>query len=131
MPDIVVVQFPYWASSHREFYTKMATLPNLLRALCLHRGHGQDLAPLLALELSTYGTVDAGADGVSGLVEEDAGVIVESDDGSVATLGRVSGADDDGVADVTALDLVGGGNASHAGRGSTALFLDDDNDSVT
>lgn len=103
----------------------------VLDMLRLHRRHGQDLAPLLALELCADDAVDSGADGIARLVEQDAGVVVEADDGAVAALGRVAGADDDGVADVAALDLCGGGDAGHAGGGGAALFLDDDDDAIT
>lgn len=102
-----------------------------LFSLCLHGCHGQNLAPLLALQLRAHGAVDAGADGVARLVEQDAGVVVEAHDGAVAALRGVSRADDDGVADVAALDLCGGGDAGHAGGGGAALFLDDDDDAVT
>lgn len=99
--------------------------------LCLHGCHGQNLAPLLALQLSAHGAVDASADGITALVEQDAGVVVEAHDGAVAALRGVPGADDDGVADVAALDFGGGGDAGHAGGGGAALFLDDDDDAVT
>lgn len=98
--------------------------------LRLHRRHGQNLAPLLALELGADDAVDAGADGVAGLVEEHAGVVAEADRGAVAAERGVLCADDDGVAHVAALDLGGVGGA-HAGRGGGAVLLDDDDDAVT
>jgi hypothetical protein len=105
--------------------------PTSILLLCLHRCHGQNLAPLLPLQLSSHHAVDSGADGVTRLVEQDAGVVVEAHDGAVAALGWVSGSDDDGVADVAALDLCGGGDACHAGGGRAALFLDDNDDAIT
>ena len=101
------------------------------QTLSLHRSHRQNLAPLLALQLGAHSTVDAGSDRVTSLVEQHAGVVVEFDDRAVSSLGRVSGSDNDGVADVAALNLVGGRETSHATRGGTSLFLDDDDDTVT
>lgn len=99
--------------------------------LSLHGGHGQNLAPLLALQLSAHSTVDSGADGVSGLVEEDARIVVEADHGTVAALGRVLGSNNDGMTDVTTLDFVGCRHAGHATRGGTSLLLDDNDDAIT
>lgn len=98
---------------------------------CVHRRHGQDLAPLLPPQLGSNDAVDTRSDGVSGLVDQDAGVIVESDDASVAALHLGLGSDDDGVAHVAALDLVGGREAGHAVGVGTLVFLDDDDDAVT
>lgn len=97
----------------------------------VHRRHGQDLAPLLPLQLSTYDTVDARADGITRLVEKNAGVVVKLDLRPVAAEHRVLGSDDDGVADVSALDLLGVGDAGHTGGGGGAVLLDDDDDAVT
>lgn len=102
-----------------------------LPSLCLHGCHGQNLAPLLALQLGAHSAVDSSADGIARLVEQDAGVVIEAHDGAVTALRGVSCADDNGVADIAALDLGSGGDASHAGGGGAALFLDDDDDAVT
>lgn len=99
--------------------------------LRLHGCHGQNLTPLLPPELGAHDAVDAGADGIAALVEKDTGIVAEADDGAVGALGRVLGADDDGVADVSSLDLVGGGHAGHARGGGGAVLLDDDDDAVT
>lgn len=113
------------------FFVLQRISPAPILLLRLHRGHGQNLAPLLPLQLCAHDAVDSGADGVARLVEQDTGVVVEAHDGAVAALGRVSGSDDDGVADVAALDLCGGGDACHAGGGGAALFLNDDDDAIT
>ena len=97
--------------------------------LHVHGSHTEDLAPLLPSQLGTDDAVDAGADGVAGLVDEDAGVVVEADDGAVGALDLVLCADDDAVADVAALDLVAGGGG-HALGGGAALLLDDADDAV-
>lgn len=99
--------------------------------LSLHRRHRQNLAPLLALQLSTDCAVDTRSDRVARLVEKDTGIVVELDDRAVSALRRISGSDDDGVADVTALDLVGGRDTSHATGGRASLLLNDGDDTVT
>lgn len=69
-------------------------------------GHAKDLAPALAAELSGDDAVDAGADGVTGLVDENAGVVVETDDAAVGALGLLARAHHDRVPDVPPLHLV-------------------------
>lgn len=98
--------------------------------LCVAGSHGQELAPFLAPELGADDAGDAGADGVSRLADEDAGVVVEADGRSVSALGGVLCADDDSLAYVPATDLVGGGNGAEA-RGVVAVFFHDDDDAVT
>jgi len=99
--------------------------------LCVHGRHGQDLTPLLPPQLSANNTVDARTDRVASLVDQDAGVVVESDDAAVGARGLLLGADDNGVAHVTALDLVRGRRAGHTTITSAAVLLDDDNYPVT
>lgn len=81
--------------------------------LCLRRSHRENLAPLLPLELGTYDAVNSRANGISSLVEEDAGIVIELDAGAIAALDGVSGADNDGVSDISSLDFVCGGHTSH------------------
>lgn len=129
---MISIQLPLFLSpSLFPFPSLSSPLSRPLIPLCLHGCHGQNLAPLLALQLSAHGAVNSSADGITALVEQDAGVVVEAHDGAVAALRGVPGADDDGVADVAALDFGGGGDAGHAGGGGAALFLDDDDDAVT
>lgn len=87
--------------------------------------HTQNLAPLLPPQLSADDTVDARADGVSSLADEDAGVVVELDDAAVGALHLLPRADDNGVSDVPALYLVRRRGGTHTGIGGTALLLDD------
>ena len=79
-------------------------------------------------------TVQSGADGLSCLVDEDAGVVVELDHTAILSLQLLSSADDDGVSDVATAHFVGGtdGNAaSGAGFGAkVTLLLHDDDDTV-
>lgn len=97
----------------------------------MHGGHAENLAPLPPPELGADHAVDAGADGVARLVDEDAGVVVELDDGAVGPLDLLPGPHDDGVPDVAALDLVGRRRGAHAGVRGAALLLDDGYDAVT
>lgn len=96
----------------------------------MHRRHTQDLGPLLPPQLGADDAVDAAADGVAGLVDQDAGVVVEAHDGAVLALDLVLCAHDDGVPDVAALDLVAGGRGRHALTAGAALLLDDADDAV-
>lgn len=96
----------------------------------MHGRHTQDLCPLLPPQLCADDAVDATADGVAGLVDEDAGVVVEAHDGAVHALDLVLCAHDDGVSDVAALDLVAGGGGGHALAAGAALLLDDAHDAV-
>lgn len=91
----------------------------------MRRRHTQDLAPLLPPQLSADDTVDARADGVSGLADEDAGVVIELDDAAVGALHLLPRADDNGVSDVAALHLVRRRGGTHTGIGGAALLLDD------
>lgn len=99
-------------------------------SLSMHGCHTEDLAPLLPPELGADDAVDAASNGVTGLVDEDAGVVVEADDGSVLALDLVLCADDDGVADVATLDLIAGGRGRHALAAGAALLLHDADDAV-
>lgn len=99
--------------------------------LYMHGRHAQNLAPLGLSKLHANDAVDARADGVTGFVDENAGIVVESDDRAVLALDLVLCADNNGVADISALDLVGGGQRGGALVGVLALLLDDDDDAVT
>ena len=95
------------------------------------RRHTQYLAPPSSPQLSTYNAVDAGAYGVSGLVDEDARVVVEAHDAAVGSLNLFPRPDDDGVSDIATLHLVRGRCCAHAGVACVALLLDDGYYSVT
>lgn len=70
--------------------------------------HTQDLAPSTSPELSSYYTIHTSTDRISGLVDENAGVVVEANDTAVGTLDLLPGTDDDSVSDITSLHLVRG-----------------------
>jgi hypothetical protein len=91
----------------------------------MHRRHTQDLGPLLPSQLSTDDAVDSRSDGVASLVDEHAGVVIEADDRAVRSLQLLLGPHDDGVADVSALDLVRSGGGPHTGVGGISLLLYD------
>ena len=100
-----------------------------MAALDVHRRQRQDLGPLHLLELGGDDTADAGANGLAGLVDEDAGVVVELDDAAVGALPLLCGAHDDGVPDVSAADLVGGADGDAVARlGAEVALLLDNND---
>lgn len=82
------------------------SFPASFPCLGVQGGHAKDLAPALAAELSGDDAVDAGADGVTGLVDENAGVVVETDDAAVGALGLLARAHHDRVPDVPPLHLV-------------------------
>lgn len=99
--------------------------------LCVHGRHGQDLAPLLPPQLGSHDSIDARADRISGLVDEDTSVVVKANDAPVATLHLRFGSDHDSVAHVAALYFVGQRGAGHAFGAGSPVFLNDDDDSVT
>lgn len=76
-------------------------------SLGMHRRHTQDLAPLAPPQLGSHHAVDSRSDGVAGLADQHAGVVVELDHGSVGSLHLLPRPHDDGVSDVAALHLVG------------------------
>jgi len=96
----------------------------------VHRRHAQNLAPLLPPQLRTHDAVDPRADGVPGLVDQHAGVVVKLDDAPVAALRGVLGPHHHGVPDVASLDLVAGRHAGQSVGLAASLLLDDDDDSV-
>lgn len=115
--------------SHLRVFHCDAIIPPRLR-LCVHRSHTQDLAPLLPPQLRADDPVDARPDRLARLVDQNTRIVVEAQDASILPLDPVACAHDDGVADVAALDLVGGGGAGHARGVEGALLLDDADDAV-
>jgi hypothetical protein len=96
----------------------------------MHGRHTQDLAPLLPAQLGADDAVDARADGIAGLVDEDARVIVELDDAAVGSLHLLPRPHHDGVPDVASLHLVRGRGRTHTGVACSPLLLDDGYESV-
>lgn len=72
----------------------------------MHRRHAQDLAPALPAQLGAHDAVDARADGVAGLVDQHAGVVVEPHDAAVGPLHLFPRPHHDRVPDVAPLHLV-------------------------
>ena len=105
--------------------------PFLSPSLHVHGSHGQNLAPLLAPQFLSHDAVDTRSNGITGLVEQDAGVIIELDLRTVAALHGVSCANNNGVSDVTASNFLGAGNAGHAGGGGGSVLLHNDDNAVT
>lgn len=96
----------------------------------MQRRHTQNLAPLLPPQLGADHAADSGTNGLARLVDEYAGIVVKLHYGPILPLYGVPGADDDGVSDITSLDLVGGGRGGHTLTGGGALLLDDADDTV-
>lgn len=97
---------------------------------CLHV-HGrqrQNLGPLLLPELCCHNPADSGSNGLAGLVDEHASIVVELDHAAVGPLPLLRCPDHDGVAHVSSPDLVGcaDGYAVAGFRAKVALFLHHD-----
>jgi len=95
----------------------------------LHGCHAENLAPLFLLQLLTHDAVDAGADGITRLVDQHAGIVVEPNDAAISSLDGLPGPDNDGVPDITTLDL-GTRSTGHALGTSTTLLLHNNDDPV-
>lgn len=93
-------------------------------------GHAQDLAPFPPPQLGADDAVDARADGVAGLVDQDAGVVVEPHDAAVGSLHLLLGPHHDGVSDVASLHLVRGRGDAHACVTGASLLLYDGHETV-
>ena len=123
-PFLVLVLF--FSFLHLSF-----SFPASFPCLGVQGGHAEDLAPALAAELGGDNAVDAGADGVAGLVDEDAGVVVEAHDAAVGALQLLGRPHHNGVPYVAAAHLVGRAHrhAAAAGLGpEAALLLHNDDD---
>ena len=98
----------------------------------MHGRQRQDLGPLLLPQLRRHDAADSRPNGLAGLVDEDASIIVELDDAAVRALPLLRGAHDDGVAHISSPDFVRGadGYAVARLRAEVALLLDDDDDAV-
>ena len=74
----------------------------------MHRRQTQNLTPLHLLQLRSHNTIQPRTNWVSGLAYQNAGIIIELDDGAIWALQLLLCADHDSVADVTAAHFVGG-----------------------
>ena len=101
--------------------------------LHVHGRQGQNLGPLLLPQLGGHDAADSGSDGLAGLVDQDAGIVVELDDAAVGPLPLLRGAHHDGMPHVAAPDLVCcADRCSICGLGAeVSLLLDDDYYAVT
>jgi hypothetical protein len=117
------------SNSSSYTYTLLGYTLTQMVALDVHGCQRQNLGPLHLLQLGGDDTADSGADGLAGLVDEDAGVVVELDDATVWALPLLCGAHDDSVPDVSAADLVGGADGDAVARlGAKVALLLDNND---
>lgn len=91
----------------------------------MHRCHTQNLAPLPPPKLSTHHAVDSRSDRIAGLVDENAGVVVEADNRAIGALDLLLCSHDDSVSNVSSLDLVRCGSGTHSCVGGATLLLDD------
>ena len=100
----------------------------------MHRRQTQYLTPLLIPQLPPHHTAHPTPNRLPALINQHTRIIIKSYYTPIRALQLLLRAHDDGVADVAAADLVGGGDgdgAPTAGFGAEgALFLDDDYDAV-
>src|SRR3712207_3390610 len=80
------------------------------------RGEGDDLHVPLVAQLATDGSEDAGPPRLAVRLDQDGGVLVEPDVGTVRAAALLDGADDDGLDDVTALHTGAGDGVLHGGN---------------
>lgn len=93
----------------------------------MHGRQRENLGPLHLSQLGRDDTADSRADGLAGLVDEHAGVVVELDHAAVRPLPLLRCADYDGVSYIASSDLIRGADGDAvAGFGAkVSLFLDD------
>src|SRR5690554_433959 len=83
--------------------------PFLIRAMSDHlRSEGDDAHELLVAQLAAHGAEDAGSARLAVTLEDDRGVLVESDVGPVLAAALLRGAHDDRLDDVALLDVATG-----------------------
>jgi len=99
--------------------------------LSLHRCHTEDLAPLLLAQLLSHDAVDSCSNGISGFVDQDTGVVVESNNAAISPVDLLSRPYHHGVSDITTLDLDRGRGSSHSLGAGASLLLNDADNSVT
>ena len=104
----------------------------IVRLLDMHGCQGQNLRPLLLPQLRRHNTADSRPNGLAGLVDQHAGVVVKLDHAAVRSLPLLRCAHDDCVADVSSSYFVccADGHAVARLRAEVALLLDDYDDAV-
>lgn len=92
----------------------------------MHRRQRQDLGPLLLSELARDDAAHSRSDGLAGLVDEHAGVVVELDHAAVGPLPLLRCPHHDGVSHISSSDLVrcADGHAVAGLGAEVALLLD-------
>src|SRR5699024_6676027 len=80
------------------------------------RRQRDDLHELLVAQLAAHRAEDAGAPGVTVVLEDDRGVLVETDVGTVGTPTFLAGAHDDRLHDVALLDVAAGDRVLDGGH---------------
>src|SRR5699024_8894711 len=75
----------------------------------------QDLHELLVTKLSGHRPKDTGASGVLVLLDEDGGVLVEANIGTVVAADALLAADDNGLDHIALLHIAVGGSLAHGG----------------
>lgn len=114
------------------FFSSTSSLPPLSSTLDVHGRQRQDLRPLLLPQFCCHDAADSRPNGLAGLVDQHAGVVVELDHATVRSLPLLRCAHDDCVADISSPHFVGGADGhAVAGLGSkVALLLNDYDDAV-
>lgn len=83
--------------------------------LDVHRSQTEDFAPLLLAEFSSNDTVHSRPNWLSGLVNQYARIIIESDDTSILPLQLLLRPDDNRVSDITLSNFLCGRGAAVTG----------------
>lgn len=98
----------------------------------VHGCQRQNLGPLLLPQLGGHNAADSRPNGLAGLVDEHAGVVIELDHATVRSLPLLRCAHNNGVSDVSSSYLVrcADGHAVARLGAEVALLLDDNDDSV-
>jgi hypothetical protein len=93
----------------------------------MHRRQRQDLGPLHLSQFGGHDTADSGSNRLAGLVDEDAGIVVELDHAPVWPLPLLRCAHYHGMSYIASTDLVrcADGNAVAGLGAKVALLLDD------
>jgi hypothetical protein len=120
----------FWYSSYTPILLKMQfSFQSNSRAafLDVHRGQREDLGPLFLPELCRHHTAHSRSDGLAGLVDEYAGVVVELDHAAVRPLPLFGRPYDYRLPYISAPHLVRGadGDAVARFRAKVALFFYD------
>ena len=120
---------PFVVHSFYSVFILFTSAPPAHRLLQMHWSQTQDFAPLHLLQLGAHDAVQSGADWIARLGDQHTGIIVELDNAAIWASKLLLGAHNDGMANVTATDLVGGRGTDGGGAWArlwteVALLLD-------